>query len=295
MKTSAALALALLTTVLLAQSPAERARGLFASELAAGEWQVAASLLDASYQNRSPLRFFDAAHALAKLESHELRALDAKLSQKARSGLAPLLAGLAMRAKGQWAAWFAQAAELMRAPRFAAFAADRGGSDAIRLARAGVAAPELLEHLRRVEALYRNAAWASANTGLALRLLGQYSAARQAYKRALTREGRRAAWILNELGLLAQASGDRCRAEQLLREGAADDADPKGQDSCRGNLARFLMLAAEPQGPRRVERLSEARDLLQEAIQRDSSRTRARYWLARILLEIGPKERLQEP
>ena len=289
------LALALLTAPIGAQGAAERARELLLGELEAVQWDVAARLLEAGFAGRSALRPFDAAQALADLSRPELNELRTRLDDELPPALGSLLDALSARAAGEWATWFADAGELLASPTLAAFAADQGGRDAIRLARMGRPVPGLLEHLHRVEALYAKAAWACTNTGLAQRLFGDYAEARRAYERALAREGRRAAWILNELGLVAQAAGRLQRAGELLREGTQDGEDPNGQDTCRGNLARLLIQAAEQEPKRRVALLAEARDLLQLAIQRDATRTRARYWLARVLQRLVVQDLGREP
>ena len=144
---------------------------------------------------------------------------------------------------------------------------------ALMLARAG--RPGGLKGLAAIRGAYGSAGWSHANYALALRLLGEYDAAARAYAGLLAAVGRKA-WALNELALLEHARGRSQRALDLLFEGARDDSDASGQDTCRGNAAMLLLLRGRPSD--RVP----AAVLLERAVKRDPTRVRSRYWLEQL-------------
>jgi tetratricopeptide (TPR) repeat protein len=263
----------------------QRARGLLAGELEAGNYPALLRMLAASFEGSSTLRVRDAAEILIEASAEQLARLeDAAPAQDLTAEPKRFLSALRARAEGRWAAAFAAWSELLRTRAAWFVAVDRGGRDALRRARAGDDSG--LPLLEQTRAQQPEALWAISNLGLGQRLLGRYEAAMESYRKALELGGRRAG-ILNELALVHLAREDEESAERLLREGSADTKDPAGRGTAQGNLARVLMRRADRLPASQISKARELRRealvMLRAALEQDPSRTRSRYWMERLL------------
>jgi hypothetical protein len=152
---------------------------------------------------------------------------------------------------------------------------DDAGRRAVQLCRGGNEAG--LAVLRDIAARQAGQAWAAANLGLGLRLVGRYDEARAVYADMLQRHGRQA-WILNDLALVEQARADFDSALRLYLEGTRPpaSADVDAADTCRTNAAILLIARRGPNDSVKAEAL------LRVVVARDPSRVRSAWWLTRV-------------
>lgn len=237
---------------------------------------TALGLLDQKAQ--SPGR--DVLQALGTLDREALARVRTSFTRTVSDStrLGPVLAAMAASQRGDDADCVEALLPLLSDELYANHAADVIGRTSVRMCRRGD-----LEGLSGLEALrdrWPTAAWPLGNLGLGLRLIGRYEDAARCYADLLVRT-LRAAWVLNDAGLLELARGDRERALTLFLEGAADTRDPDGASTCRGNAALTLLARERPGDAIRAEAL------LESLVKDDPTRVRARFWLQRLRRRKG--------
>ncbi len=162
---------------------------------------------------------------------------------------------------------------LLDDPSYQNHAADLIGRASLRLCRRGD--ERGMSGLAALRARWPLGAWTHGNHALGLRLLGRYEEAAAGYEDLLVRT-ERAAWALNDAALCEAARGRREAALTRLLEGAADARDADAADTCRTNAAVLLIERSRPGDRVRAEAL------LRVVVDRDATRVRARFWLARL-------------
>ncbi len=211
---------------------------------------------------------------LARLPPGRLRALRGQAAPWA----ARLIGGLLSLRAGRAPEALAALEGLLAERGLKRFLVETAGPAALRLCRRGDGRG--LPFLEAVVAAFPTAAWARANLGLALRLLGRYRSAEAAYAAAASLAGRRA-WILADWALVKFAEGLESEALALLEEGSRDHSDLRGWATCRTNLAVFLLNRALPGDRRR------AGVLLRSVLAFDPGRMRASYYYERLRLGLS--------
>lgn len=214
----------------------------------------------------------DLLHSLSLAEVTRVQKAYARVGAGERP-IARVLEAIHARLEGADARVIEALLPLLEDRRYAVEAGDGLGRAGLRLCRRGD--ERGLVGLEAVRSRWPVAAWSLGNVALGLRLLGRYDISADRYEELLVRT-QRAAWVLNDAGLLEIARGRRDRALRLLLEGSKKREDPSGSDNCRGNAAILLL-----DRNRRGDRL-QAEVLLESVVRRDPTRQRARFWLERL-------------
>lgn len=240
-----------------------------------GRFEAAASAL-AAWERSGASPGLQAMRRIESLKLDELETLRRALTGSASAGTskrtAALLDAQIARQRGDDVRVLEILTPLTADRGFKGLALDALGRAGLRLCRRGQAAG--LPPLETVHRSWRGASWALGNLSLGLRLLGRYEDAAVRYEELLIATSR-AAWALNDAALVEVARGDRARAIELLLEGVQRGGD--GVDNCAGNAA-LLLLQRRSRGD-----VVKARALLQNIVRRDETRSRARFWLERLI------------
>ncbi|MCA8969712.1 MAG: hypothetical protein KDC95_08010 [Planctomycetes bacterium] len=217
----------------------------------------------------------DVLQALGGLDREAISRVRASFARTVSNStrLGPVLAAIFASRSGDDAGCVEALLPLLNDELYANHAADVIGRTSVRMCRRGDV--DGLEGLEALRDRWSTAAWPLGNLGLGLRLVGRYEDAARCYADLLVRT-LRAAWALNDAGLLELARGDRERALTLFLEGAADTRDPGAAGTCRGNAALTLLARGRPGDAVRAEAL------LENLVTHDPKRVRARFWLQRL-------------